>query len=261
MSYIEYGVNVPSEPIDRVLQLQNIMIERVTYNRCGEEDRKLYTSFRQELMQDEVTRSHLPQAVRVCRVLDHLWDFIKPKYGTYADRREYFRGEFEPLLSYLENRSSSPVDDLLDDALKDFSTGEVQRVWRRASERLGTSPDAAITSARALLESVCKHILEAAGEQCDDLDNIYRQAAKLLNLAPDQQSEQAFKQLSGSCNSIVGSLNSIRNRFGDAHGHGSSDVNPSPRHAELTVNVAGSLSLFLVRTEVEPVIWTESGPS
>ena len=161
------------------------------------------------------------------------------------------RQEFEPLLSYLESGSSNPVDDAFDDALKNFSAGEVQRVWKRAHERLEAAPDAAITSARSLLESVCKHVLDEAGEQCDDLDNIYRQAAKLLNLAPDQQSEQAFKQLSGACNSIMGSLNSIRNRLGDAHGRGSSDANPLPRHAELTVNVAGSLALFLVRTALE----------
>ena len=104
---------------------------------------------------------------------------------------------------------------------------------------------------RSLVESVCKHVLEESGEQFNDWDNIYRQTSQLLNLAPDQQSEQSFRQLSGACNSIVGSLNEIRNRFGDAHGRGSSDAVPSARHAELAVNVAASLAIFIIRTRNE----------
>ena len=49
-------------------------------------------------------------------------------------------------------------------------------------------------------------------------DQLYRQTIALMNLAPNQQSEQPFRQLLGACNTIVGSLYAIRNRFGDAHG-------------------------------------------
>ena len=242
--------NIPSERIDRVLQLQNIMMAFATgKGQLGDEDQ--YASIRKALMQDADTKQRLPQAVRVCRNLDHFWAFIKPKYGTYAERREYLRGEFEPLLQFLENEPNSPVDDLLGDVLQEFSAEAVQKMWVKAIERREADPEAAITLARSLIESVCKHILNEAGEDQGNPDQLYRQTTALMNLAPNQQSEQPFRQLLGACNTIVGSLYAIRNRFGDAHGRSGSDTIPLPRHAELAVNVAGSLAVFLVRTNLE----------
>ena len=38
------------------------------------------------------------------------------------------------------------------------------------------------------------------------------------------------------------------NRLGDAHGQGKRPVKPLPRHAELAVNMAGSMASFLLVT-------------
>ena len=241
---------MPSERIESVLQLQNIMRARATH-RDQPEDEGHYASIRKALMQDTDTKQRLPQAARVCRSLDQFWEFIKSRHATYAERRQYLQDEFEPLLHYLENVSNSPVDDLLGDVLQEFSAEAVQNVWDKAIDRREVDPEAAITSARSLIESVCKHILNEAGEEHGNPDQIYRDTIALLNLSPSQQSEQPFKQLLGACNTIVGSLYAIRNRYGDAHGRGGSDAVPLPRHAELAVNVAGSLAVFLVRTSLE----------
>ena len=48
--------------------------------------------------------------------------------------------------------------------------------------------------------------------------------------------------------SIVGNLAGLRNRLGDSHGQGKSHVKPQGRHAELAVNLAGSMAMFLVST-------------
>ena len=242
---------IPSDPIDRVLQLRSIMIDRVTYSRGGPESGRSYDALREALMQDDALRARLRQSVRVCRMLSDLWDFIQPNFPTYASRRNYFREEFDPLLTYLENLANSPGNEILDGPFDDFSVAGVRDLWNKATERIDQDPEGAITAARSLVESVCKHVLDEAGEQYGDLDNIYRQASRLLELAPDQQSEQSFRQLLGGCNSIVGGINEIRNRFGDAHGRGSGDVMPMPRHAELVVNAAGSLAIFLMRTKID----------
>lgn len=253
-SFIADSLNVdaesqnPADPIECVLQLKSIMIDRVTYDIGGIEASHSYSDLRELLMKDEAVRDRLPRAVRVCRLLDDLWDFIQPDFPTYASRREYFREEFDPLLTFLEERARNPASDVMDAPFHDFSIAGVRTIWNKAIERIDNDPEGAITAARSLVESVCKHVLEESGEQCIDLDNIYRQTSRLLNLAPDQQSEQSFRQLSGACNSIVGSLNEIRNRLGDAHGRGSSDAVPSARHAELAVNVAASLAIFIIRT-------------
>ena len=251
MTALEDMPEIPSDTIERVLYLQNIMSARATHSSDLEDD-NAYSSTRRALIQDASVIQRLPEAVRVCRSLEQFWQFIKPKYGTYAERREYLQQEFEPLLSYLEGMSSNPVDDLVGDVLEEFSAEAVRRAWDKAIARRESDPEAAITSARSLIESVCKHILDEAGEEeHDSRDQLYRRTIALMNLAPNQQTEQSFRQLTGACNSIVGSLYAIRNQFGDAHGRSRSDTDPSPRHAELAVNVAGSLAVFLVRTSLE----------
>ena len=248
---LDDALQIPADPIECVLQLKSIMIDRVTYDQGGAESSSLYADIRQMLMRNENVRDRLPRAVRMCRLLDDLWDFIQPDFPTYASRRVYFHDEFDPLMTFLEERASNPASDAMDASFQDFSIAGVRTIWQKAIERIDNDPEGAITAARSLVESVCKHVLEESGEQFNDWDNIYRQTSQLLNLAPDQQSEQSFRQLSGACNSIVGSLNEIRNRFGDAHGRGSSDAVPSARHAELAVNVAASLAIFIIRTRSE----------
>jgi hypothetical protein len=40
----------------------------------------------------------------------------------------------------------------------------------------------------------------------------------------------------------------LENRLGDAHGQGKRPLKPLPRHAELAVNMAGSMASFLLAT-------------
>ena len=170
MLYAEGGLEIPTQPYDRAIQLQIIMTARAIGSQS--ESNPLYASLREALMQDEdpMVTENLPQVVRLCGTLNHFWAFIQPKFGRYAEREEYLREEFSPLLEYLENRSNTPVNDLLDDALKDFSVAEVRRAWRKAVGKLENDPEGAITAARALIESVCKHVLEEVGDQCEDLN-------------------------------------------------------------------------------------------
>lgn len=67
-------------------------------------------------------------------------------------------------------------------------------------------------------------------------------------MAPDSHSEQVFKQILGNCQSIVESLGALRNKLGDAHSSGPRKSRPASRHAELAVNLAGSVATFLVAT-------------
>jgi hypothetical protein len=69
-----------------------------------------------------------------------------------------------------------------------------------------------------------------------------------LNLAPQQHTEEIFKQILGGCQTVVNGLGSLRNKTGDAHGKGQRYVKPSERHAKLAVNLAGTVSVFLIET-------------
>jgi hypothetical protein len=43
-------------------------------------------------------------------------------------------------------------------------------------------------------------------------------------------------------------IGAIRSKIGDAHGQGKKQVRPAPRHAELVVNLAGSMATFMAAT-------------
>jgi hypothetical protein len=122
------------------------------------------------------------------------------------------------------------------------TTDYVQQIWRKSLNRRYEDPEAAITSARTLIESVCKHILDEVDEPYDDktkLPKLYNDAAKQLNMAPEQHQEEIFKQILGGCSSVIQGLGSIRNNLSDAHGKGKNFVLPSKRHAALAVNLSG----------------------
>ena len=127
----------------------------------------------------------------------------------------------------------------------------INEVWRKALDRRHADPEGAITAARTLLESVCKHILDEHGVEYgdnSDLPKLYGLTSKELNLAPSQHTEDAFKKILGGAHSVVDGLANLRNRLGDAHGQGKRPVKPLPRHAELAVNMAGSVASFLLAT-------------
>ena len=237
-----------SELIEKVESLRVLLIAKATGREPEDDD---YKRMRSELIAVPRIKALLPRSVHVCRDLAEFWAFIQPKFATYAQRREYLRKEFEPLLSMLEAETESPSDSQISATIEAIGLQYVKEAWHKALERRSTDPEGAITVARTLLETVCKHILEAAEEEYDDdadLPKLYGQAAKKLNLSPSQHSEQVFKQILGGCHTVVGGLGAMRNRHSDAHGKNRSGTKPASRHAELAVNLAGAMATFLLQT-------------
>lgn len=155
----------------------------------------------------------------------------------------------------------SPADAAISSALQRFDPDLIHGRWTAALDRRSHDPAGAITLARTLLEDVCRWLLDELGEPApdqDDLPALYRKLAKALKLAPDDHSEQVFKQILGSCQSVVESLGALRNKLGDADGGGRKRAKPAARHAELAVNLAGSMATFLVATWEARL--TASGP-
>lgn len=180
--------------------------------------------------------------------------FLKYPVSSFPEeepQKQEIYEEFQQIIKRLDILASSPSDVLVSSTIDKYNAEYVSDIWMRAIERRAENPEAAITSARTLLESVCKHILDDAGEPYEDsydLPKLYRLTAKQLNLAPSQHTEQVFKQILGGCQTVVEGLGSIRNRLSDAHGKGRKPVKPSSRHAELAVNLAGAMATFLIRT-------------
>ncbi len=156
-----------------------------------------------------------------------------------------------PIYAVRATPKGSPADAAVASTLAAFDPDQIGPRWQEAMDSRDASPGRAITLARTLLEDVCKWIITEAGEtykETDDLPVLYRQLAKLLRLAPDDHTEQVFKQILGACQLVVESIGALRNKLGDAHSLGPKRARPSPRHAALAVTLSGGMATFLIET-------------
>jgi hypothetical protein len=241
---------LPDSAYERALMLRTGLVTRATGGAMADQ---IYRLLRQGFIDEPHTKQLLPQFVRTCRTVDDFWSYIAATSPTYQGRRDHLREQFEPLMDYLE-RASAPASAMISEALLSYDETGIHHAWAKALERSESDPDGAITAARTLLESVCKHILDErsvgpAYSDADDLPKLYRKASEKLNLAPSQHAEEIFKRVLGGCTSVVEGLGSLRNKVGDAHGQGKRrQVRAASRHAHLAVNLAGAMSLFLIET-------------
>ena len=116
-------------------------------------------------------------------------------------------------------------------------------------------PPAAIGSAKELVESVCKFILDDYAityDSKESLLDLYKKTAKALKLnreaVPDSAkgSESAQKVLQNLATSVQ-SLAELRNELG--LGHGKTKTSPAfSRHGRLAVNASRTVVEFLLET-------------
>lgn len=229
----------------------------------GKFDDDEYRRVRKEVLDESLLMPLVPGFVRDCRDIRAYWQHIKGLFSTYQERRGYLRGLFVPILQRLESGLTTPAAQDAIDALTVIDAPHVQDAWRNAFARQENDPDGAITATRSLLESVCKFILDKAGDSYDDswdLPKLYKTAVKQLNLAPDQHADPIVKQILGGCQTVVEGLGALRNKYGDAHGKGASASLPLTRHSALAVNLAGSMATFLVQTYEETGLKSRHDP-
>jgi len=110
-------------------------------------------------------------------------------------------------MDHLEGKNHRPLDAPTSQILKTFDQDSIHIAWQRALDRRTNDPEGAITAARTLLETVCKHILDSRSIPYDsnkvELHELYKLTATELNLSPSQHTEDVFKQILGGCSAIV----------------------------------------------------------
>lgn len=234
--------------LERAEMLKNMLVSCATGVSCDSAD---YASIRHELMGVSEIADKLPRFIKTCRNLQEFWDYIQPKFAHYRERRQFIRDEFEPLLAMLEAGSKSPADRSITEQMQKIDSAHVQQAWKKALGRRAADPDGAITAARTLLESVCKHVLDVRGVgygDSPDLPKLFNLVAKELRIAPSQQTEEILKRIAGGCSSVVEGLGALRNKLGDSHGKSKAAIIVDSRHAHLAVNLAGTLAVYLIET-------------
>lgn len=216
-----------SETLSGTVEEKAKSLENCLVSACeGNRDHAIaYKQLRFEFIENPTLRPLLPEFVRTCRDLDHFWGYIKDVSPQWAPRRHHVRDAFTPLFEHLEGKNSAPIDAVASGVLAAFDADGVQVVWFKALERRHTDPEGAITSARTLLETVCKRVLDEAKIEYDnsaDLPSLYKQVAKKLRLAPSDHTEETFKRILGGATSVVEGLGTLRNKMATRTGRAES---------------------------------------
>ena len=130
------------------------------------------------------------------------------------------------------------------------------RQIERLKGSVNDDPDLAIGTAKELIETTCKTILEERGvpfEESDDISKLAKETRKVLGLVPDSIPEAAkgadtIRRLLSSLGNLVQGLAELRNLYGTGHGKAGKSKGLLPRHARLAVGAASTLVTFLFDT-------------
>ena len=225
---------------------QNLLIDRATGTEISDSE---FTQLRSTLIDNPLIKLRLPEFVHTCRNATQFWQYIKQLFPTYKERREYIWNELNTVISYAEQHSSMPSDEAISQIIAEFNFDYIHAEWQKALQRRNEDPEAAITSARTLLESVCKHILQDLNiPYSDTLDfpTLYKLATSQLNLAPDKRYDPIVNQILNGNKSAAEGIAALRNKLSDSHGKDQTHLKPEKHLAELAVNITGALSVFLL---------------
>lgn len=136
---------------------------------------------------------------------------------------------------------------------------ELQRQIQRIHTAVDTDPALAIGTAKELVETVCRTVLEQRGVSVsDDLDvvSLVKETRKALGLIPDTipsaaRGSEAIRRLLSNLGSVAQGLAEPRNLYGTGHGKAGATRGLAPRHARLAVGAAETLAVFLLETHAE----------
>ena len=227
---------------------QNTLVAIATGSKGEEAD---YKKFRDDLLKIDELNPLIPDFVKTNRTAAQFWQFIKFKFPSYAERKEYIWAGLSRMFNYLEGQNRGVADEGITKKIDKFNQSYIKAEWSKALCRQTDDPEGAITSSRTLIETTCKFILDELNITYKDdieLPKLYKLTAENLNLAPDQHTEQIFRQILGGCQTVVDGLGALRNKLSDSHGKKVTQIKPSQRHAELAVNLSGALTTFLLET-------------
>lgn len=130
---------------------------------------------------------------------------------------------------------------------------------RRMKDSIEGDPELAIGTAKELVETVCKTILDERNEAYSsnaDLPDLVKQTSKVLKLTPvdipdKAKASKTIKRLLSNLGSIPQGIAELRNPYGTGHGKSAGAKGLSPRHARLAVGAASALAIFLLETHQE----------
>ena len=137
--------------------------------------------------------------------------------------------------------------------------GYIAQQITRMETAVLNDPTLAIGTAKELVETCCKTILQARNisfGRSADLPELIKATVKVLELAPDNipdsnKAADTIKRLLNNLATITQGIAELRNQYGTGHGKVAGSKGLGPRHAKLAVGAASTLAVFLAETHNE----------
>lgn len=200
----------------------------------------------------------LQEALTEASALHHAW-YIKSRSASPYELYQRCIASIEKALRKLDreiHRVLDALEALVDTigqipgrALEVSRSKRVRDEYRKLLERRGSDASAAFTTARSLLETVAKHVMDETGvtyEGTDSCGTLFAKACIGVGAHASKLSDNELKMLSQSTGNFVEKLGLVRNVFGDSHGKGKSAPKPPADYfAWLAVDLAIAASVFL----------------
>lgn len=193
-------------------------------------------------------REYLAEPEKAAAVREHLNQALEPDglavtvVGGKAHlvARQAAGGIVEPFISKV--------------ATLDFDTVQIEIA--RALPNLKSDPEDAVTAACSLVEAVCRSILielRLPLPPKKDIEGLLKAVQAPLGLSPGRTDlppdiEQDVRQVLSGLTSVAKGIGALRTHGGDAHGREKGFRRIDPRIAQLAINAASSIALFLIET-------------
>ncbi len=144
-------------------------------------------------------------------------------------------------------------------AVAGLDAPELARQLDRLRDSIDSDPGLAIGTAKEMLETTCKTILEDLQVSIDsswDVAALLKETRKQLNLLPEDVPEAAkgaetIRRVLSNLGQLGVGLSELRNLYGSGHGRSGNAKGLSERHARLAVGAVATLVQFLFETHRE----------
>ncbi|MDE0440874.1 MAG: abortive infection family protein [Gammaproteobacteria bacterium] len=190
----------------------------------------------------------------VGRLLNNLIEYAEDVAREFADDNQKLAERCREIATRLLAGGPSLAD--LKQQARILDAGHLAEQIRRLEDSLEKDPSLAIGTAKELVETCCKTILEARGKGISgtpDIPALTKATLKELKLVPEAVPNAArgadvIKRLLSNLSTVGQGLAELRGLYGTGHGQHGSASGLTARHARLAVGAASTLAVFLFET-------------
>lgn len=135
--------------------------------------------------------------------------------------------------------------------IKERNERGISAEFERAAQKAESEPREAVSAAANILESLCKHYIEAEGLPMPTkqvLTDLWSVVRKDLGFDPSQVADDDLKTVLVGLIQIVQGLGAFRTHASSAHGQGPKSYRLQARHSRLAVHAAHTAALFILES-------------